>query len=181
MNTNDTIGYDRSGMGESGTTGRVREKAREVKNRAMERGQEQYERGKRRAEGEMHAVARAFRTAADELRSDNHSSAGRWVEMAADRIEDMADGLDRQDLGTLMRQSRDLARRNAGAFLAGAVALGFVASRFLKAEPDHRGDFESDMYGYSDYGYESMDTMESERLSRSTPAVDPTFVTRAEE
>lgn len=171
INEPGTSGRERSTAGGSASTERVKDKAREMKDLAMERGEQKYEEGKRRAGGEIHAVARAFRTAANELRADNHASTGRWIEMAADRVEQMADGLERQDLSTLMRESRRMARRNAGAFLAGAVAIGFVASRFLKAEPNHGADFESDPF--------ELDRDDSWRTT--SPGVDPTFITRAEE
>ena len=171
INEPGTSGRERSTGSGSASTDKVKDKAREMKDLAMERGEQKYEEGKRKAGGEIHAVARAFRTAANELRADNHASTGRWIEMAANRVEEMADGLERQDLSTLMRESRRMARRNAGAFLAGAVALGFVASRFLKAEPEYRGDFESDPF--------ELDRSDSWRTT--APGVDPTFITRAEE
>jgi hypothetical protein len=171
VNEPGTSGRERGTGGGSASTDKVKDKAREMKDLAMERGEQKYEEGKRRAGGEIHAVARAFRTAANELRADDHASTGRWIEMAADRVEEMADGIERQDLSTLMRESRRMARRNAGAFLAGAVALGFVASRFLKAEPDHRDDFENDPF--------ELDRADAYRTT--APGVDSAFITRAEE
>lgn len=173
INQPGTSGHERTktSSGPEATKDRVKDKAREMKNLAMERGEQQVEQGKRKAGGEMHAVARAFRTAASELRADDHASTGRWIEMAADRVEGMADGIERQDLSTLMREGRRMARRNAGAFLAGAVAIGFVASRFLKADPDHGGDFENEPF--------ELDREDSWRTT--APGVDPTFITRAEE
>lgn len=171
INEPGTSGRERSTGGGSASTAKVKDKAREMKDLAMERGEQKYEEGKRKAGGEIHAVARAFRTAANELRADDHASTGRWIEMAADRVEGMADGLERQDLSTLMREGRRMARRNAGAFLAGAVAIGFVASRFLKADPDHGDDFEAEPF--------ELDRDASWRTT--APGVDPTFITRAEE
>ena len=171
INEPGTSGRERNSTGGSTSTEKVKDKAREMKDLAMERGEQKYEEGKRKAGGEIHAVARAFRTAANELRADNHASTGRWIEMAADRVEGMADGIERQDLSTLMRESRRMARRNAGAFLAGAVAIGFVASRFLKADPDQGDDFQNDPF--------ELDRDASWRTT--APGVDPTFITRAEE
>jgi hypothetical protein len=51
---------------------------------------------------------------------------------ASQRLDNIATYLNAADLGTLMRDTRTLARRNPGWFYGGAFVLGLAAGRFLK-------------------------------------------------
>lgn len=102
-------------------------------------------------------VAGAVRKSGDQLRSDQPQVAG-FADTAAGEVEKAARFLREADLDMILQETESFARRQPAVFIGAALALGFAASRFLKASPgsargrayqDHRSS-----YGHpSDYGY----------------------------
>lgn len=86
------------------------------------------------AVGELGTLAGALRRAGTEL-SENSGLAGTAVNTIAERVESISKSLDGKDLRSVMGDVEQFARRNPVAFVGGAVALGFIASRFLKSDP----------------------------------------------
>ncbi|HEY0593008.1 MAG TPA: hypothetical protein VGF40_14645 [Thermoanaerobaculia bacterium] len=123
--------------GGRGTTDTVRDKAREIGHIATERAQAAIGQQKERATSELGAVAFALRDAATRLEGDNMMS-GRFIRTAAERLDDFSRRLESRDLDGLMWETRAWARRNPAVFMGAAVALGFLASRFLKASEEPR-------------------------------------------
>ncbi|MDQ3282622.1 MAG: hypothetical protein M3Q69_14570 [Acidobacteriota bacterium] len=103
----------------------VREKAAELAGGA-------YEKQKGTALGELDTIASALRRAADEL-NDNGSMAGKLVSAVAERVEQTGRSLDGKELGDIVDDVERFARRNPATFISGAIAVGFLASRFLKS------------------------------------------------
>ena len=66
--------------------------------------------------------------------------AGRYTDQAADGVDRMARSLRDQDLETTLHQAEDFARWQPAVFMGGAVALGFMLSRFLKSSAERRRD-----------------------------------------
>ncbi|MDA8585062.1 hypothetical protein N9L47_02220 [Rhodobacteraceae bacterium] len=60
-----------------------------------------------------------------------HAEAARHV---ADRIEGVASHIRGADIDTIVRETSDYARRNPLLFIGVAAAIGFAATRFLKAQ-----------------------------------------------
>ena len=85
------------------------------------------------AVGELGTLAGALRRAGTEL-SENSGLAGTAVNTIADRVDSISRSLDGKDLRGIMGDVEQFARRNPVAFVGGAVALGFIASRFLKSD-----------------------------------------------
>lgn len=146
---------DRMRSGAREAKDQAREKAHELKDRAHDTAARKYEERKDQATGELHDVARALRSASEEL-DRNGRSTGRIFSAAAERVDDLVGRFEGRDFDGMMREAQTLARRKPGAFLAGTVALGFIATRFLKASPPmetwSRSEFESDLEpGYDPY------------------------------
>jgi len=80
----------------------------------------------------MQGFARAINSAAGELEEQSPKVA-RYVREAADSVETLSNNLRGKSVTELMRAASDLARSQPVVFLAGAVASGFVLSRFLKS------------------------------------------------
>lgn len=139
---------DRMRSGAREAKQQVIEKAHDLKDRAHDSAARIYDEKKQEATGELHDVARALRSASDEL-DRNGRSAGRFFSVAAERVDDLAGRFEGRDFDGMLREAQNLARRNPGAFLAGTLALGFVAARFLKASPPldtwSQSDFESEI------------------------------------
>jgi len=95
-------------------------------------------------------VSQAIRRSGDELRSDQPQIAS-FADTAAEQVDRVSQYLRQTDFQGVVRGAEDFARRQPAVFLGGALALGLVASRFLKASPSGSSQ---PGYGrrYSSYG-----------------------------
>ncbi|MGH9458173.1 MAG: hypothetical protein ACRD2J_11110 [Thermoanaerobaculia bacterium] len=110
----------------------AREKTTQMRKKAREKAGEQ----KDRATGEIGALASALHDAGRRLDEEQHPS-GRLINRTADRLEDVAHAIENRSVDELMREASGWARRSPGLLLGGAIAVGFLASRFLKADRGH--------------------------------------------
>lgn len=83
------------------------------------------------AADEMQSAADAADAAASEFDSD--SIQAKAVSQIAEQIDGFADKIRATDLNTMVHETSEFARRNPLLFVGGAAALGFLATRFLKA------------------------------------------------
>jgi hypothetical protein len=90
---------------------------------------------KERAAGHVTGVAEALRKTAEGL-GEHNEVVGRYAEQAADQVERFAEGIRDRNLGDLIADVDDFARRQPTMFLVGAVALGFVVGRFMAASSE---------------------------------------------
>lgn len=58
---------------------------------------------------------------------------GRLLDTFASGVADVSDGLRGRSFGSLLEQADDFARRNPGAFVAGAALAGFALARFARS------------------------------------------------
>ena len=97
-------------------------------------------------------VSQAIRQSGEQLRSEQPQIAS-FADTAAEQVDRASQYLRQTDYQGLVRGAEDFARRQPAVFLGGALALGLVASRFLKASPS--GGSQSGYgrgYGYGSYG-----------------------------
>ncbi|MBA2301554.1 MAG: hypothetical protein H0W08_02855 [Acidobacteria bacterium] len=78
-------------------------------------------------------VAEAVRQTTQTLRDGQHDTVARYVEQAADQIERFSQQLKNKDVGQLMNDAQQLARRQPALFIGGAFAIGLLGARFLKS------------------------------------------------
>lgn len=98
--------------------------------------------------------ARVLRNAAHQLEGEQRSSSvGRMAESAADGVERLSEMLRTRDLPSMARDAERFARNQPMVFFGAAVALGFLATRFLKASQHHEA---SEPHGAMTYGSDSM-------------------------
>lgn len=117
------------------------ETARDVKDlagRAKDQGISAMEQQKHAAAGQMDSVAHAFRSAASQLQDEDKSQAGRYVDMAAQRLESFANELRGKDMDTLLRDAENMGRRAPATLFAGSLVAGFLLARFLKSSAQRR-------------------------------------------
>ena len=120
-------------MNES-TRNKARDKAAEVAAKAKERIEGQYDAKKDEAMSEIHHLASALRTAADNVRTDGGSSiSATLLTRAAERLDSVGSSFSGKDLDGIVDDVERFARRSPAAFIGGAMLLGFAASRFLKS------------------------------------------------
>lgn len=97
----------------------------------------------------------AEENAADEVEIDLAALQAQAMRQIADGIESVAQKVRETDLQAVAQKTTDLARRHPVLFIGAAAALGFAATRFLKARPaGEAGDddpwSEEDLAGGSD-------------------------------
>ncbi len=91
-----------------------------------------FETQKGSALGELDNIASALRKAGSEL-GDTGGMATKLVSTIADRVESAGRSLDGKELGDVVDDLERFARRNPATFISGAIAVGFLASRFFKS------------------------------------------------
>lgn len=134
---------------DSGAAEQAQEKAREVAGQAQEklgdarqqmRGRlgEQVDQRSTRAGEQIHGTAEDVRSFARQLREQGKDRPARYAEQAADRAERLGGYLQEADGDRILRDVEDFGRRNPWAVVAAGAALGFVASRMLKASSGER-------------------------------------------
>lgn len=87
---------------------------------------------KKRGVEAIQGLVRAVNTAASELDQESPRVAG-YVRDAARTIEGLSKNIGDRDVSQLVRSASELARSQPLIFFGGAVAAGFVLSRFLKS------------------------------------------------
>jgi hypothetical protein len=132
-----------------GATDQAREKAQEVGAQAKEKAQEAGVQARSRVRDEVDrrstqageqagSTAQALRGASGKLREDGNEPIARGLEQVADRVERAGGWLRDSDGDSILREVEDFGRRNSLAVMAGGLAIGFAASRLLKASSRNR-------------------------------------------
>jgi ElaB/YqjD/DUF883 family membrane-anchored ribosome-binding protein len=138
-----------SGASDSGATEQAQEKAKEVAGQAQEKAREagqqvrgrvgeQVDQRSTQAGEQIAGTAGDVRSFADQLREQGKDKPAQYAEQAADRAERIGGYLKDADGDRILRDVEDYGRRNPWAVVAGGLALGFVASRMLKASSGER-------------------------------------------
>jgi uncharacterized protein YjbJ (UPF0337 family) len=133
----------------SGNTGQAQEKAKEVAGQAQEkmqgaaqeaRGQvrDQVDQRSTQAGEQVRSAAQDVRSVASQMRGQGRDTPARYAEQAADRVESAGDWLRDSDGDTILRDVERFGRSNPWAVVAGGLAIGFAASRLLKASSSER-------------------------------------------
>jgi hypothetical protein len=116
----------------------AQDKARQAAEQARWRLRDQLDQRSTEAGERLAGTAADVRQVAGELRRQGKDAPARLVEQAADQAERAASYLRQASGDRLLRDVEDLARSNPWAVAAGGLALGFAASRFLKASSSRR-------------------------------------------
>lgn len=118
--------------------GQAQEKAQEVAGQAKGRAREQVDQRSTQAGEQVSTSAQDMRSVAEHLRSQGKDQPAKLAEQAADRADRLGGYLKDADADTILRDVEDFGRRQPLAVMFGGVALGFAASRFLKASSQTR-------------------------------------------
>ena len=79
-----------------------------------------------------------MRSVGEHLRSQGKDKPAELADKAAERVAEISDYLKRSDGDAILRDAERLGREKPWAVMAGGIALGVVASRFLKASSSRR-------------------------------------------
>lgn len=128
----------RNERGGEGALSGMKARAGETLDAAREEAAHRAEGAKSSIAAEISDVARALRSASDEMRERSTSrSAVDWV---ADSLDNVSDSMRNRETSQLMSDFGSFARRNPALFLGGAALVGFAISRFAKASAHHSKD-----------------------------------------
>ena len=122
----------------SSTTEQAKEKAQEGAQQAKRTVRDQVDQRSTQAGERVGSPAQDIRSVSDELRKQGKEQPAKLAEQAAQRAESLGDYLKRTDGDTILRDVEDFGRQRPWAVIVGGLALGFAASRFLKASSSRR-------------------------------------------
>jgi hypothetical protein len=134
---------------DAGTGDQVREGATEVAGQAQEKAQQavgqareqvrmQIDQRSTTAGQRVSAQGSDLRDVGDQLREQGKDGPAKLADQAAHHVERAGSWLTESDADRILRDVEDAARKNSWAVVAGGVALGFAASRLLKASSSDR-------------------------------------------
>jgi hypothetical protein len=150
------------GTGDGGTSEQVKDqvrdkaqvaqdKARGAMGQARGRLSEQVDQRSTQAGERIAGTASDVRSIAEELRNQGKDGPATLAEQVAGQADRVGDYLKGASGDRLLRDVEDFARRQPWLVAAGGLALGFAASRFLKASSSRR--YQASYEGYGDGGY----------------------------
>jgi hypothetical protein len=122
----------------------AQDKARGALGQARGRLRDQVDRRSSRAGDQVQSAAQDVRKVAEQLRGQGKETPARVAEQVADRAESFGGYLRDADGERLLGDVEAFARRQPWLVAAGGLALGFAASRFLKASSSRRYQAGSD-------------------------------------
>ncbi|WP_028065987.1 hypothetical protein [Solirubrobacter soli] len=120
------------------TTEQAKEKAHEGAQQAKRTVRDQVDQRSTEAGERVGSAAEDIRSVGAELRRQGKDQPAKLAEQAAHRAESLGAYLRRSDGDTILRDLEDFGRRQPWAVIAGGLAVGVAASRFLKASSERR-------------------------------------------
>ena len=130
----------------------AQDKARGAIGQARGRISDQVDQRSTEAGERIAGTASDVRSIADELRSQGKDAPANLAEQVAGQADRVGDYLKGASGDRILRDVEDFARRQPMLVAAAGLALGFAASRFLKASSSRR--YESGYQSYGDGGYD---------------------------
>jgi hypothetical protein len=117
----------------------ARQQAGDLANRGTEQVKSQLANQKHEASQRMVPIQSALRETGQQLRKQGQGSVAGYADQAADQVERVSGYLRETDVDEMVDEARGFARRRPAVFLGGAVALGFLVTRFLKSTSQEAG------------------------------------------
>ena len=118
--------------------GQAREKAQEGAERAREGLRGQVDQRSTQAGQQVRQQSDDIRSVAQQLREQGKEGPAKLADQAADRAQKVGSWLEDSDGDQILGDVEDFARRNPWAVALGGLALGFAASRVLRASSTDR-------------------------------------------
>jgi hypothetical protein len=117
---------------------KVKEQAQQATGEAKSQLRNQVDQRSTQAGERVSGFASDARSVGETLREQGKEQPAKLAEQAADRAERFGDYLKRSDGDRILGDLEDFGRRQPWPVIAGGVALGLLASRFLKASSANR-------------------------------------------
>jgi hypothetical protein len=116
----------------------VKQQAQQAGGQAKGRLREQVDQRSTQAGERAGSTAQDVRSVAEALRKQGKDQPAKLAEQAADRVERLGGYLKESDADRILGDIEDFGRSKPWAIAVGGLALGFAASRFLKASSSQR-------------------------------------------
>lgn len=113
--------------------GQAQEKAREAAGKAQEGVRQQIDQRSTEAGERVSSTAQDLRSVGEELRKQGKEAPAKLADRAAEQIERVGGYLKDNGPDKMLEDVEDFGRERPWAVLAGGVAVGILAARFLKA------------------------------------------------
>ncbi len=110
--------------------------ADDIKEAAREQAESAFERQRDTAAQHTHTLGTVFKNAADEFDRQQQPFCSEQARKLADHTERFSQRMRDKDLHSLCRAAEDYGRREPAMFIGGAIAAGFLVTRFLRSSPD---------------------------------------------
>ena len=123
---------------DSSTTDQAKEKAQQAAGQAKSTMRSQVDQRSTEAGRRVGGIASDVRSVGEQLRQQGKDQPAKLADQAADNAQRLGDYLERSDTDRILGDVEDFGRRQPWAVIAGGLALGFAASRFLKASSSSR-------------------------------------------
>jgi len=122
----------------SEVAGQAKEQAKNVAGQAQTQIRDQVDQRSTQAGEQVSQQAKDIRSVSESLREQGKDGPAKVADQAAERIEKVGSYLTESDADRILGDVEDFARKQPWAVIAGGLALGFAASRFLKASQSDR-------------------------------------------
>lgn len=116
----------------------AQEKAQEAKAKASDQVRTQVDQRSTQAGEQLGKQVSDIKAVGDQLREQGKDGPAKVADQVAERGERLSAYLTDSDSDRILRDLEDLGRKQPLAVVAGGIALGFAASRFLKASSRQR-------------------------------------------
>ena len=124
--------------GAASTTDQAKDKAQQAAGEAKRTLRSQVDERSTQAGERVGGLASDVRSVGAQLREQGKDQPAKLADQAAERAEQLGDYLKRSDADRILGDVEDFGRRQPWAVIGGGLALGLVASRFLKASSSRR-------------------------------------------
>jgi ElaB/YqjD/DUF883 family membrane-anchored ribosome-binding protein len=132
----ESAGESRSALEQA--AGTAREKTGELSQQVSSRFRDEVNQRSTQAGEQVRSVAEVVRRTGEQLRQDAKEREANVADQAEQRVNRLADYLVEADADRIVSDIEDFARRRPWAAVVAGAALGFAASRFLKASSGRR-------------------------------------------
>jgi F0F1-type ATP synthase membrane subunit b/b' len=117
---------------------RVKERAKQTGDKIKEQSRSFLNEQKTRVGAEIRMYSETARRAAEQLKGESDTNLAQYVSTAADRLDQLGSRIQERDLGELVDDVEDIARRRPEVFYGGLFVAGMAVARFLKASKQRR-------------------------------------------
>jgi hypothetical protein len=118
--------------------GQAQEKAQQAAGQVQDKLREQLDQRSSQVASQINEQASDLRSVGESLRGQGKDGPAKAADQLAQYAEKVGSYLQGKDSHALLSDAEDFGRRQTWAVAAGGVALGFAASRFLKASSTQR-------------------------------------------